>query len=231
MRIWDIHPGYLNDLSLLGEHRELHGIVSIITNNKQGYSRHPETLRWKGSGWALARRHKILSAEMAFRGFVDKTPVRLRTNPGNWPEDYIDSPYRQFELLAEKYRHKTAGRIPLPVNAQVLWAQHKYSVMARDPQYYRAVGRRVAAMRRGGGYGDMARELTELLRIPPDPGRAMSALQHMWGYVSGYASTTMHAPVLMRPRSLLKAIQTLAVQHREAYLLSSTALSDLAAWL
>ena len=231
MRIWDVHPGYLNDLSLLGEHRELHGIVSIIINNKQGYSRHPETLRWKGCGWALARRHRTLSAEMALRGFVDKTPVRLRANPGNWPEDYIDSPQRQFGLLAEKYRHKAAGRIPLPVNAQALWAQHKYSVMARDLHYYRAAGRRVAGMRRGGGYGSMALELTELLRIPPDPGRAMNALQHMWGYVSGYVSTTKRAPAPMSPQSLLKAIQTLAVRHREAYLLSSTALSDLAAWI
>jgi len=34
MRIWDIHPGYLNRQSLLGEHRELHGIFSIITNKK-----------------------------------------------------------------------------------------------------------------------------------------------------------------------------------------------------
>jgi len=26
MRIWDIDPGFLNAQSLLGEHRELHGI-------------------------------------------------------------------------------------------------------------------------------------------------------------------------------------------------------------
>jgi len=30
MRLWDINPGYLNRQSLLGEHRELHGIVSIL---------------------------------------------------------------------------------------------------------------------------------------------------------------------------------------------------------
>jgi len=38
MRIWDINPGQLNDKSLLGEHRELHGIVSILVNNKSGYA-------------------------------------------------------------------------------------------------------------------------------------------------------------------------------------------------
>ena len=34
MRIWDVNPGYLNRQSLLGEHRELHAIFSIIKNNK-----------------------------------------------------------------------------------------------------------------------------------------------------------------------------------------------------
>nr|WP_320015958.1 pyrimidine dimer DNA glycosylase/endonuclease V [uncultured Desulfobacter sp.] len=37
MRIWDLHPGYLNRRSLLGEHRELHGMASIIVNGKKGY--------------------------------------------------------------------------------------------------------------------------------------------------------------------------------------------------
>lgn len=44
MRIWGITPGYLNDKSLLDEHRELHGIASILVNNKKGYAKHPETM-------------------------------------------------------------------------------------------------------------------------------------------------------------------------------------------
>ena len=43
MRIWDLSPGYLNRGSLLGEHRELHGLHSIIVNGKKGYANHPET--------------------------------------------------------------------------------------------------------------------------------------------------------------------------------------------
>ena len=34
MRIWDIDPGFLNDKSLLGEHRELHGLMSIHCEQK-----------------------------------------------------------------------------------------------------------------------------------------------------------------------------------------------------
>ena len=36
MRIWDLNPGYLNRNSLLGEHRELHGILNILTLEKKG---------------------------------------------------------------------------------------------------------------------------------------------------------------------------------------------------
>lgn len=231
MRIWDVHPGYLNDQSLLGEHRELHGIASIISHHKPGYSRHPEIVRWRGHGWALTRRHRALSAEMALRGFTDKTPVRLRANAGAWPLVYVDAPSRQFELLAEKYRHKAAGRIPLPGNAQVLWAQHKYSVLARDPKRYGILGKRVAGMRGASGFDDLALELVELLRTHPEPGRVMNALQHMWGYVSEYAPRPGRDPASMSPRTLLHEIQVRARRHSQTYLLASTALSDLAAWL
>ncbi|MGH8274795.1 MAG: pyrimidine dimer DNA glycosylase/endonuclease V [Gammaproteobacteria bacterium] len=79
MRIWDISPGYLNRQSLLGEHRELHGLYNILTQNKRGYSRHPETLRWVGAADALAWRHALLGAEMRLRGYVDRRPLPLQT--------------------------------------------------------------------------------------------------------------------------------------------------------
>ena len=112
MRIWDLNPGYLNRQSLLGEHRELHGIVSIIRNNKKGYSKHPETLRWVGYGWALKQRHKLLVAEMNLRGYVDRSPVLLRSNPDCWPVHFIDSPADQITLIKQKYKTIEGGRIP-----------------------------------------------------------------------------------------------------------------------
>jgi len=63
MRIWDLSPGYLNRDSLLGEHRELHGLYSILVNGKQGYSRHPETLRWAEAVGGLGWRHRELALE------------------------------------------------------------------------------------------------------------------------------------------------------------------------
>jgi hypothetical protein len=43
MRIWDISPKRLCRNHLLGEHRELHAVWSVLTKGKKGYARHPET--------------------------------------------------------------------------------------------------------------------------------------------------------------------------------------------
>jgi hypothetical protein len=231
MRIWDINPGYLNRGNLLGEHRELHGIVSIIVNGKKGYSNHPETLRWSGYGWALRQRHRILSAEMELRGFTDKTPVATRTKRGIWPERYIDKPFRQFQILKTKYQNKELGRIPLPENAQQIWSHHKYSVMARDVNLYRKLGRDVSVTKPHHDFSELANIITVLLRKPPSAGGLRNALQHMWGHVSSSASVPKGEVSLWPLKRLLEEIQQRSMADRNPYLTSSTALSELKAWI
>jgi hypothetical protein len=61
MRVWDsISPSRLCRQHLLAEHRETLCIWSVITNNKKGYSQHPETVRFRGNLNALAYRHNEL---------------------------------------------------------------------------------------------------------------------------------------------------------------------------
>jgi len=175
MRIWDISPGYLNRQSLLGEHRELHGIVSILVNRKKGYSRHPETVRWAGYGWALKQRHRQLAAEISLRGYAEKSPVATRTGKGVWPERYIDEPYQQLQILDIKYQDKEQGRIPLPKNVQELWSHHKYSVLARDASLYRKIGRDVSRMGGRNDFSGYAKVVTEQLRKPPPIGSLKNA--------------------------------------------------------
>jgi len=228
MRIWDISPGYLNRQSLLGEHRELHGLVSILVNGKKGYSKHPETLRWVGFGWALRQRHQCLSVEMALRGYKDNTPVTLTDNAQQWPEVLIDSPAQQYALLIEKYRDKEPGRIPLPTSAQQLWSQHKYSVLARSPQQYSDIGRAVA--NKALPFADLALTLMHHLRAAPTAGGMRNALQHMWGYVAKLAA---HHPAELTEGpllNLLHAIQQEAKAQQCEYLLHSTALGELKMW-
>lgn len=230
MRIWDINPGYLNRQSLLGEHRELHGIVSIIDNHKQGYARHPETLRWVGYRWALRQRHQLLAAEMALRGYTDRTPLLNAGNRGEWPMTYIDTPCAQFQILEEKYSVKAPGRIFLPRSAQQLWSQHKYSILARDIELYKGIGREVASAKPGQAFAGLAQTLTEQLRRQPSPGGLRNALQHMWGHVSGLPGAAQGEVNSWSPGRLLAEIQRLARQHEEPYLLQSTALGELGSW-
>lgn len=226
MRIWDIAAGYLARQQLLGEHRELHGLVNILRDGKRGYSRHPETLRWIGHLPALLLRHAELVAEMRLRGYQDRSPLLLQGVAVDWPVTYIDPPARQFDLLRGKYADGRTGRIPLPANAQMLWAQHKYSVMARDPALYREIGPLVAHGHLRDGMDELATLLVATLHKVPSPGRLYNALQHMWGYVSS-AGETPPAVAL----ELLAAIRRRALLQQNDYLLHSTALSELEVWL
>ena len=230
MRIWDLNPGYLNRQSLLGEHRELHGIVSIIKYNKKGYSKHPETLRWVGLGWALKQRHNLLVAEMNLRGYTDRSPVLLRSKPGVWPDIFIDEPAQQISILKNKYKHLESGRIPLPKNAQDFWAHHKYSVMARDITAYKNIGKWVTTKSGSKELRNVALEITAILRAPPEQRLIENTLLHMWGYVSNYSSISGKKLKSLSSKMLLKKIQQLSLSNNVKYLTDSTSLSELNAW-
>jgi hypothetical protein len=103
VRIWDLDPTLLCDRHLLGEHRELHAIWSILTTGKAGYARHPETLRWSGRLAALHARHAAQVAEMACRGFRHASPLDPRLATGS---------ARQTQLLdpLESQRARLAAR-------------------------------------------------------------------------------------------------------------------------
>lgn len=232
VRIWDVSAGYLNRQSLLGEHRELHGLHVILGEGRKGYSRHPETRRWADALSGLAWRHAYLASEMSLRGYTDRTPLR-RARVARWPTVFVDEPVEQFALLRRKYIGRIKGRIPLPRNVQEAWAQHKYSVMARDPEAYRDLGRIVA---RTSGRGQHAMrglsiDLVDLLRQPVPSARLRNALEHMWGHISDCATADEKAAARNGAAAMLGAIQVLAVREREPYLLASTALSELAVFV
>jgi hypothetical protein len=103
MRIWDLPPTILCRSHLLGEHRELHAIWSVLVNNKKGYSRHPEVLRWKGRLKALYLRHELLVSEMTARGYRHKSPLDRRLARGRAVQDsFVDSYETQIENLRSK---------------------------------------------------------------------------------------------------------------------------------
>jgi hypothetical protein len=103
MRIWDIHPKRLCRNHLLGEHRELHGIWVILTRGKKGYSRHPETRRWRGKLMALYLRHEALVKELHRRNYRHNSPLNKKMAQGGSIQDsYIDRPKIQARILRRK---------------------------------------------------------------------------------------------------------------------------------
>ena len=103
MRIWDLPPEFLCRQHLLGEHRELHALWNILSQGKTGYSRHPETVRWRGKLAALAARHEALTLEMERRGYQHNSPLDPALATGETVQlDFVDPPERQLELLAAK---------------------------------------------------------------------------------------------------------------------------------
>jgi hypothetical protein len=103
MRIWDLEPERLCDRHLLGEHRELHAIWTVLTTGKRGYARHPETLRWRGRLAALYAGHDAEVAEMRRRGFRHASPLdeRLATGSAHQTER-VDSVEDQRARLAAR---------------------------------------------------------------------------------------------------------------------------------
>lgn len=230
MRIWDINPGYLNDKSLLGEHVEIHGLSSIILNNKRGYSQHPETKRWIKYKWAIQKRHDLIVSEMELRGFNHRSPLSIDHNKGSWPQEYIDSPIDQYDILSKKYANKKQGRIPLPISAQNLWSQHKYSVIARNINEYEQIGREVSTMKPHHSFLELSKRLVNLLRIKPSIGGITNALYHMWGHVKNIKPLNVKIDSLSLDE-LSTLIRNLAFKNNKKYLLESTALSDLKIWI
>lgn len=103
MRIWDIKPAKLCRNHLLGEHRELHAIWSVLTRHKKGYSHHPETLRWKGRLKALYKRHAELVKEMRRRGYCHKSSLEKRLAKGcSSQTKFVHSPKEQIRILRKK---------------------------------------------------------------------------------------------------------------------------------
>lgn len=104
MRIWaPIPPLCLDRQRLLGEHRELHAIWTILRTGRKGYRNHPEVKRWVGHLPALAARHELLVVEMQRRGYKHISPLIDAQNviPGDTPPTWQTVTHMRA-LLAHK---------------------------------------------------------------------------------------------------------------------------------
>jgi hypothetical protein len=103
MRIWDVPVEVLCRQHLLGEHRELHAIWSILVNGKKGYRNHPETIRWVGKEFALFVRHDEQIIEMRKRGYEHNSPLRpVSIDNMVSQNEYVNTLDEQYQILKDK---------------------------------------------------------------------------------------------------------------------------------
>ena len=103
MRIWDLLPSVLCRQHLLGEHRELHALWTIISQNRPGYRNHPETKRWDGKLPALRKRHEELVAEMKNRGYNHNSPIEDTGITGLDQQDqFVHTFEEQIDIIKNK---------------------------------------------------------------------------------------------------------------------------------
>lgn len=102
MRVWDLPLKHLCRQHLLGEHRELHALWTILREGRSGYARHPETLRWEGRLPALAKRHALQARELERRGYAHKSPLRGRPAGSTVQRTFVNTLAEQRALLRKK---------------------------------------------------------------------------------------------------------------------------------
>lgn len=103
MRVWDVEPQILCRKHLLGEHRELHALWSILTQDKKGYRSHPETKRWEGKLAALYKRHEKLVLEIEKRGWNHHSPLDKNLATGKSTQDeFVHTIEEQKQILKSK---------------------------------------------------------------------------------------------------------------------------------
>lgn len=118
VRVWSgISASELDDIHLLAEHADLHLILSVITNRKKGYSKHPEVIRFHGKLGYIYKRHEQDVKEMEKRGLNHKSPIKKEMIPSNdlwdvkftlndFEKDKKDLERRKKELAFKKQQKK-----------------------------------------------------------------------------------------------------------------------------
>ncbi|NLI54837.1 MAG: UV DNA damage repair endonuclease UvsE [Clostridiales bacterium] len=139
-------------------------------------------------------------------------------------------------MLEVKDKNRSAvkcGLCLLEANQRLLeteWGRYKYSVLERSPQEYQAI-RELLKDKAGDNAVAFYRAVGRALAAPEDKGRAVNALEHVWGYVSEDATSAearRYASLRdgylrgdMRLRQAKSALYRLAVKYRQDYLLGS----------
>jgi hypothetical protein len=113
MRLWTLHPGYLDAKGLVAAWREGLLAQKVLEGGTKGYASHPQLLRFKGCGdplRSIAQYLEALRSEAESRGFsFDASRIR-HFDPGYRMRIGVNSGQLRYEL--ELLRWKLESRDP-----------------------------------------------------------------------------------------------------------------------
>jgi hypothetical protein len=111
MKIHLVHPKFLSDEIITGEHDLLHELFDSLGTDEP--MDHPDAFRYNGRRGQLYARHRRLVEEMLVRGIPHTTLIdRKDIDPDHWREPEVTSEDVLGEV--EWLRSQPAGRVPLP---------------------------------------------------------------------------------------------------------------------
>jgi len=139
-------------------------------------------------------------------------------------------------MLEVKDKNRSAVKCVLctsPPNQRLLeteWGRYKYSVLERSPNDYQFI-RALLKDKQGDNALVFYQNVERTLALPEDKGRAVNALEHVWGYFSEVASPAemknyqaLRDGYLRGSNDLAKAkrlLYRLSLNHQQDYLLNS----------
>lgn len=205
---------------------------------------HPSDAAKRDEDWIRACRETWASADGAQKThYSQQNPEKTRgahsdsiaidpflSYVANLPEDRPDI------MLEVKDKNRSAVKCQLCLSEpdrrllETEWGRYKYSVLERSPQVYLEI-RELLKEKRAGNAIPFYRLVETALALPEERGRAVNALEHVWGYFKDCASKTesnRYAALrdrYLRGEATLAQVKgllcRLAREHRQDYLLGS----------
>lgn len=114
MRLWSLHPKYLDRQGLLALWREALLAQKVLQNRTRGYKNHPQLERFKKSGEpvaAIAAYLRAVHSEAAHRGYAfDRTKI-VRAKPAQRIRCTRGQILHEFDHLKSKLRRRDRPRL------------------------------------------------------------------------------------------------------------------------
>lgn len=158
-----------------------------------------------------------------------KMEIKIR-NLENSMENFLEKDFSCIENKDVLLSSTPGKRILSPGNVQALWAQHKYSVLARSQAFYKKIGKSLTGKKGLDGYEKLLGDLIEISLAKPEKGALFNSLLHMWGYLPKDLKEKYEKPSMDKMYYSMEIICEYAMSGDCLYLKNSTALPDFLVW-